>query len=127
MDGNAVGGIKSCVMKERRELAEDGLIVISVTLDTKGSLIAPLTIESRGVFLSEDRAEMADEIRAATDRVLKECSGGALKADAVSKGIKNRVRDIIRRRSSSYAVILPIVSIAGSNSDGADWLEKDFF
>lgn len=129
IDGNAAAGLKSVVMKERRELAEDGVLVLSVALDPRGGLVAPLGIETQGVFISDDRKKIFDEIRAATERVLKEFSGTAsIDAEVVARGIRSRVRDVLRRRSSSYAVVLPIVSIVGQDASlGDTWLEKEFF
>ena len=129
VDGNAVGGLKSTVMKERRDLAEDGVLVIAAALDSRGGLMAPLALETQGVFISDDRKRVFDEIRAAAERVLKEFVGAPnIDAEAVARGIRSRVRDVLRRRSSSYAVVLPIVSIAGRESSTDEtWLEKEFF
>ena len=129
VDGNAVGGLKSTVMKERRDLAEDGVLVIAAALDSRGGLMAPLALETQGVFISDDRKRVFDEIRAAAERVLKEFAGAPnIDAEAVARGIRSRVRDVLRRRSSSYAVVLPIVSIAGQESSTDEtWLEKEFF
>ena len=129
VDGNAVGGLKSTVMKERRELAEDGVLVIAAALDSRGALMVPLSLETQGVFISDDRKRVFDEIRAAAERVLKEFAGAPnIDAEAVARGIRSRVRDVLRRRSSSYAVVLPIVSIAGQESSTDEtWLEKEFF
>lgn len=129
VDGNAVGGLKSTVMKERRELAEDGVLVIAAALDSRGALMVPLSLETQGVFISDDRKRVFDEIRAAAERVLKEFAGAPnIDAEAVARGIRSRVRDVLRRRSSSYAVVLPIVSIAGQESSSDEtWLEKEFF
>ena len=129
VDGNAVGGLKSVVMKERRELAEDGVLAISVALDARGNLLAPLAIETQGVFISDDRARIFEEVRASAERVLKEFTGSSnIDAEAVSRGIRSRVRDVLRRRSFSYAVVLPIVSIAGqAPAVDETWLEKEFF
>lgn len=129
VDGNAVGGLKSTVMKERRELAEDGVLVIAAALDSRGALMVPLSLETQGVFISDDRKRVFDEIRAAAERVLKEFAGVPnIDAEAVARGIRSRVRDVLRRRSSSYAVVLPIVSIAGQESSSDEtWLEKEFF
>ena len=129
VDGNAVGGLKSTVMKERRDLAEDGVLVIAAALDSRGGLMAPLALETQGVFISDDRKRVFDEIRAAAERVLKEFAGAPnIDAEAVARGIRSRVRDVLRRRSSSYAVVLPIVSIAGQESSSDEtWLEKEFF
>jgi len=129
VDGNAVGGLKSTVMKERRDLAEDGVLVIAAALDSRGALMVPLSLETQGVFISDDRKRVFDEIRAAAERVLKEFAGAPnIDAEAVARGIRSRVRDVLRRRSSSYAVVLPIVSIAGQESSSDEtWLEKEFF
>ena len=128
VDGHAVGGIKSSVMKERRELAEDGVLVVSAAIDGKGNVLAPIAIETQGVFISEDRDKVFDEIRAVTERGIRECAGRrTADAEAISKAVKSRVRDVLRRRNSSYAVVLPVISVAGSGDDDGTWLEKDFF
>ena len=89
VDGNAVGGLKSTVMKERRDLAEDGVLVIAAALDSRGGLMAPLALETQGVFISDDRKRVFDEIRAAAERVLKEFAGAPnIDAEAVARGIR---------------------------------------
>jgi ribonuclease J len=128
IDGNAVGELKSRVMKERRELAEDGIIVVSLALGEDGGLLAPIAVESLGVFAQDEDNDVLDEIRTVTERVLREFSGSRkIDVDAVSKGIKNRVREIIRRRNASYAVVMPLISVTGNNRNGKNWLEKEFF
>jgi ribonuclease J len=128
IDGNAVGEIKSRVMKERRELAEDGIIAISATVAQNGTLLAPVSVESRGFFVQDEDSGIFDEIRAAAERVLKELSGGRMDAETVSKSIKSRVREVVRRRSASYAVVMPLISVAGEGRRGdKNWLEKEFF
>ena len=129
IDGNSVGEIKSCVMKERRELSEDGIIVLSVALEQNGTLAAPILVESRGFFIEDEDKGVLDEIRAATEKVLKEFVGSrAIDPEAVAKGVKSRVREVVRRRSASYAVVMPLISIAGGGKHNTtNWLEKEFF
>jgi ribonuclease J len=131
IDGNAVGEIKGRVMKERRELAEDGIIVIALAIERNGNLLAPIVVESRGCFVREEEDEesdVLDEIRVTSERVLKEFAGGRkLDVESLSKGLKNRVRDVVRRRSASYAVVMPLISIAGDDRDAGNRLEKEFF
>ncbi|MDR1648707.1 MAG: ribonuclease J [Synergistaceae bacterium] len=128
IDGNAVGELKSRVMKERRELAEDGIIAVSASLAQNGTLMAPVVVESRGFFFQDEDSGIFDEIRAAVERVLKEFSGGRVDAEAVSKSVKSRVREVVRRRSASYAVVMPLISVAGAGQRGGKaWLEKEFF
>jgi ribonuclease J len=115
-------------MKERRELAEDGIIVVSLAIGRNGNLLAPIAVESRGCFVQDEESDIADEIRAASERVLKEFAGShKIDVESLSKGIKNRVRDVVRRRSTSYAVVLPLISVAGEERNAGNRLEKEFF
>ncbi len=129
VDGNAVGGIKSEVMKERRDLSEDGVLVVAAALDAKGKLLAPLAIETQGVFISEDRGKIFDELRAAAERGIREFTGKrSIDTEAVARVIRGRVRDVLRRHNSSYAVVMPVISVAGQARNVDDtWLEKEFF
>ncbi|MBQ7263121.1 MAG: ribonuclease J, partial [Synergistaceae bacterium] len=129
IDGNAVGGLKSEVMRQRRDLAEDGVLVVAAALDGKGALLAPLAIETQGVFISEDRKHLFEEIRAAAERGIKDVVGKRpLDVDAVAKVIRSRARDILRRHDSSFAVVMPVISVAGLEAHDDDtWIEKDFF
>jgi hypothetical protein len=59
---------------------------------------------------------------------LKEFSGGRVDAEAVIKSVKSRVREVVRRRSASYAVVMSLISVAGERQrSGKTWLEKEFF
>jgi ribonuclease J len=128
IDGNAVGELKSRVMKERRELAEDGIIVVSLAIGEDGTLLAPIAVESLGFFAQDEDNDVLDEIRTVTERVLKEFAGGRkIDPDAVRKGIKNRVREVVRRRNASYAVVMPLISMTGDSRSAENWLEKEFF
>ena len=116
-------------MKERRELSEDGVLVVAAALDAKGKLLAPLAIETQGVFISEDRGKIFDELRAAAERGIREFAGKrSIDTEAVARVIRGRVRDVLRRHNSSYAVVMPVISVAGQARDVDDtWLEKEFF
>lgn len=125
VDGNAAGSIKSEVLKERRELAEDGVIAVSLTVDERGKLIAPVAIETQGVFISEDSADIFKELYAVSEQTAQELSGHRTNAEALKKAIRTRVRDVLRKRNSSFAVIMPIVSV--KTRDNTNIYEKEFF
>ncbi len=127
VDNNAVSGIKYDVIKERRELAEDGVLIISVTIDSRGNLVAPVAIETQGVFIPDDSKGVFSELYLASERAVKENSGRRANAESLGKVLKARVRDILRKRNSSFAVIIPIVSICKSDYDRDASFEKEFF
>lgn len=125
VDGNAAGSIKSEVLKERREIAEDGVMAIAVTVDERGKLISPVAIETQGVFISEDSPDIFKELYAVTEQAVNEISGSRANIEAVKKSIRTRARDVLRKRNSSFAVILPIVSV--KQRDTNNIYEKEFF
>lgn len=127
VDGNAAGSIKSDVMKERREIAEDGVLVVSAAIDDRGNLIAPIAIETQGVFISDDTKQVFNELYAASERAVQEFSGKRANIDALKKTIKTRVRDVLRKRNSSFAVVLPVISVKYSGFEESSFFEKDFF
>jgi ribonuclease J len=128
IDGNAVGEIKSRVMKERRELAEDGIIVISAAISRNGALLAPVVVESRGFFAQDDKHDVLNEIRIATENVLNESAKNRkIDAETLGKSVKIRAGEVARRRNASYAVVMPLISVAGDGRNSGNWIEKEFF
>ncbi|MBR0151676.1 MAG: ribonuclease J [Synergistaceae bacterium] len=125
VDGNAAGSIKSEVLKERREIAEDGVIVVAVAVDEKGNLIAPAAIETQGVFIPDDSGDIFNELYAVSEQAVAELAGRRANPDALRRTIKTRVRDVLRKRNSSFAVVLPVVSV--KSRDNGSVFEKEFF
>ena len=126
VDGNAAGSIKSEVLKERREIAEDGVLVVAASVDEKGALLSPVAIETQGVFISEDSKQVFNELYATSERAIQELAGNRVNIDALKKALKARVRDVLRKRNSSFAVILPVISVK-HDYDNNIFFEKDFF
>ncbi|MBQ7151759.1 MAG: ribonuclease J [Synergistaceae bacterium] len=127
VDGNAAGSIKSDVLKERREIAEDGVLVVSAAVDEKCRLLAPVAIETQGVFISDDTKGVFNELYAAAEQAITEMTGKRANLEAIKKTVKARVRDVLRKRNSSFAVVLPVISIRQSHYHDTEFFEKDFF
>ena len=125
VDGNAAGSIKSEVLKERREIAEDGVMAVAVTVDERGRLISPVAIETQGVFISDDGGDIFRELYAVSEQAVQEFSGVRANPEALKKAIKTRVRDVLRKGNTSFAVVMPIVSV--KKPDNTNIYEKEFF
>ena len=125
VDGNAAGSIKSEVLKERREIAEDGVMAVAVTVDERGRLISPVAIETQGVFISDDGGNILRELYAVSEQAVQELAGNRANPEALKKAIRTRVRDVLRKGDASFAVVMPIVSV--KKPDNTNIYEKEFF
>ena len=110
VDGLGVGDVGSVVLRDRKHLGEDGLIVITVTLSDKGDILSGPDIVSRGFVYVRDAEELMENTKKiVTDSLLSSLSDN--KRDWAN--LKNRVRDAAN--SYLYSVtqrspmILPII------------------
>ncbi len=112
VDGLALGEMKGSVLKERRELAEDGVLILSVVIDGEGRLAGDLRLESRGFIHSADAKALYEEIHKG---VLKAVGSTGEKAvqdpEQLESRIKGRVREVIRRLTRGTPNVVPMVTI----------------
>ncbi len=117
VDGLGVGDVGNIVLRDRMHLAQDGLIVLVVTLDSEGRIVSGPDVVSRGFVYVRESEELIEEIR---DVALwafenpdkkpgqpKDKKGG----DWAQK--KNKVRsavaEVIYERTKRKPMILPII------------------
>ena len=88
--------------------------------------MAPVAIETQGVFISDDTKGVFNELYAASEYAIQELAGKRANVDAVKKVIKTRVRDVLRKRNSSFAVVMPVISVKRSSYyDDASYYKPD--
>lgn len=112
VDGLGVGDVGSIVLRDRKHLAEDGLIVVVATIDSaSGELVSGPDIVTRGFVYVREAEELIDEIREAARRALEACCRNS-HCDWAT--MKNRVRDDLSRmlfqKTKRSPMILPIIS-----------------
>ena len=111
VDGLGVGDVGSIVLRDRRHLAEDGLIVVVATLDSAtGELVSGPDIVTRGFVYVREAETLIDEIREVARRGIEECCRNP-RCDWNT--IKMRVRDDLSRmlfqKTKRSPMILPII------------------
>ncbi len=110
VDGLGVGDVGSIVLRDRRHLAEDGLIVVVASIDRmSGLILSGPDIVSRGFVYVRESEELIEEAKDLTYRVLDDCC--LEHADWAT--MKTRVRDELSRmvfqRTKRSPMILPII------------------
>lgn len=112
VDGYGVGDVGSAVIRERKRLAEDGLMIISVVIEKEtGMLISGPDIVSRGFVYVKDSEQLIEEAKLVAQIVVDECIyDGRIEWSS----IRNRMRDDISRflydRTKRSPMVLPIIT-----------------
>ncbi len=111
VDGSGVGDVGNIVLKDRKHLSEDGIIIVVATLDgLTGQLMSGPDVVSRGfVFVKESEALIEEAKNTAYETMMK-----CYDRNIYDWGtIKNRVRDDVSRlmyeRTKRSPMILPIL------------------
>jgi ribonuclease J len=111
VDGLGVGDVGSIVLRDRKHLGQDGLIIIVASLDVyDGHVISGPDIVSRGFVYVKESESLFDEIRHIALDVLEDCADRNIHEWGV---IKNRIKDGVSKHISDktrrYPMILPIL------------------
>ncbi|MDO5563229.1 MAG: ribonuclease J [Synergistaceae bacterium] len=111
IDGVALGGLESSVLRERRELSENGLVVLSLTVDQTYHLISPIQIKTKGsVFSAEDTDAFRELEKAAKNALAQFARTPGAREDALPTEIRRRIRDVFGRSSKNYPTIVPLIT-----------------
>lgn len=111
VDGLGVGDVGSIVLRDRKHLAEDGLIIAVCTIDSaSGEVVSGPDIVSRGFVYVRESEALMDEARRLVSRTISQCMEENVREWSA---IKIRVRDSLSRllysRTKRSPMILPII------------------
>ena len=108
VDGLRVGDVHDVALRDRKRLADDGVLIVVTTLATSdGHEIAPPELISRGFAESE---ELLEELREEADRVVRElASGHVTEIKLLQEHIHDAVGQIVYDRTRRRPMILPVV------------------
>lgn len=110
VDGLGVGDVGNIVLKDRQRLAEDGVIIVVLTLDPEGNLIAGPDIVSRGFVYVRDSEELMEEARDVVDDALENVLGRRGSDWAkIKNAIRDELGDFLWKRTKRNPMILPIL------------------
>ena len=111
VDGLGVGDVGNVVLRDRQHLAEDGIVIVVMSLDrASGELLAGPDIVSRGFVYVRESDELMDEARYVVDVAIQACldkgitDWGKLKATT-----KDVLSDLIWKKTKRRPMILPII------------------
>lgn len=111
VDGLGVGDVGNIVLRDRKHLSQDGLIVVVVGMDkATGSVISGPDIISRGFVYVRESGDLMEEARAVVQEALLSCEGKNITGWSSIKGlIKDTLKSYVWQQTKRSPMILPII------------------
>ena len=111
VDGLGVGDVGNIVLRDRKHLAQDGLIVVVVTLSAENrEIVSGPDVISRGFVYMRESEDLIEQIRMCAKRSLEKSSGRRGADWNMLKGcIKNDLSDFLYDKTKRKPMILPVI------------------
>lgn len=110
VDGYGVGDVGNIVLRDRKHLAQDGIIIAVLSLNKEGKLVSGPDIISRGFVYVRDNEDLIEALRIVAETSVKDtlisknCDWSAIKGN-----MKNALGDFIFDKTRRKPMILPII------------------
>lgn len=111
VDGLGVGDVGNIVLRDRKHLSQDGLIVVVITTEKEtGQVIAGPDIISRGFVYVRESEDLIDKVREIVKKTIIKCEGKNRNDWSSKKSIiKDELRDYLFEKTKRKPMILPII------------------
>ena len=111
VDGYGVGDVGSIVLKDRKHLAEDGLIIVVATIEREsGAVMAGPDIVSRGFVYVRESEELMTEAKNVVKAAFRDCEDrGVTDWNNMKMSVKDELSGFIYRKTKRSPMILPII------------------
>ena len=111
VDGYGVGDVGSVVLRDRKHLAEDGMIVVVASLSGEdGGLVSGPDIITRGFVYVKESEGLMEELRAVALEALERCQAERSTDWATIKSaIKNDLSGFLYKKTKRNPMILPVI------------------
>ena len=110
IDNSSFDQVQPSVIKERVELGEEGVVIISAVLNERGLLAKPL-IMTRGFLFQDEQYDFIEEGERLLEKLFKDIlKKGDYDINSINKHVKMCIREHIRKRSQANPVILQMIS-----------------
>ena len=112
VDGTGVGDVGSVVLRDRKHLAEDGMIVVCVNLSAEdGSIITGPDIITRGFIYVKESEQLMDALQGVATEAIERCQRKNIRDwSAIKSTIKNDLSGYLYKTTKRNPMILPVIS-----------------
>lgn len=110
VDGLGVGDVGNIVLRDRKLLSEDGIIIVVLTIDSHGKILSGPDIVTRGFVYIRESEELIAELTSRLEEKLKECENNKVTEWSILKNqIRETLNEYIYKKTKRNPMILPII------------------
>jgi len=111
VDGYGVGDVGNIVLRDRRHLAQDGLIVVVATVDIdEGMILSGPDIVSRGFVYVRESEELMDQARSLALDALTDCMDtGVVDRMEIKSKVKDDLSKFLYAKTKRKPMVLPVI------------------
>ena len=111
VDGTGVGDVGSVVLRDRKHLAQDGMIVVCVSISSQdGGIVTGPDIITRGFIYVKESEELMEDLRSVAIEAIDRCTRKRVRDwTAVKTAIKNDLSGYLYKTTKRNPMILPVI------------------
>ena len=111
VDGHDVGNVDDVVLRDRRHLAEDGMVIVMLVIEKSTvQLVAGPDIVSRGFLYMDENERFFERCKALVQETFEACEKESKEEWAVVKAeVRRSLKRFIKNETGRFPVILPVV------------------
>ncbi len=112
VDGSGVGDVGSVVLRDRKHLAEDGMIVVVVNLNAEdGSVLTGPDIITRGFIYVKESEELMESLQEVAMEAIERCQRKKVRDwSSIKSAIKNDLSGYLYKTTKRNPMILPVIT-----------------
>ncbi len=111
VDGAGVGDVGSVVLRDRKHLAQDGMIVVCLNLSSQdGAVISGPDIITRGFVYVKESEELMENLKKVAEEAVERCQRKHIKDwSTIKSAIKNDLSGYLYKTTKRNPMILPVI------------------
>ena len=111
VDGFSVGTVGNVVLRDRRLLAEDGIVVVVVAADRgREMVVGDVEIVTRGFVYVKESETFIEEIRSVGEKATaRHASEGSLEVQSLKDQLRHAISSFIFERTGTRPMVIPVV------------------
>ncbi len=114
VDGSGVGDVGNVVLRDRRMLGDNGLMVVSVVMDKSGKLLSEPDIISRGFVYVRESDELMAGVRKLCKEIVADSGADKREWSNVRQQLRERVGGYLYSKTKRRPMILPMVQVVAT-------------